>query len=55
MLVGVTDRGAVILVFGLNAMMTLFAIMMELHNQTTAKTGTDCAFHKVGEDANRTK
>jgi hypothetical protein len=38
MLVGVTDLGALILLFGLNAMMNLFGIMMELHNQTTAKT-----------------
>jgi hypothetical protein len=38
MLVGVTDLGALILLFGINAMMNLFGIMMELHNQTTAKT-----------------
>jgi hypothetical protein len=38
MLVGVTDLGALVLLFGLNAMMNLFGIMMELHNQTTAKT-----------------
>jgi hypothetical protein len=38
MLVGVTDLGALILLFGLNAMMNLFGIMMELHNQTTVKT-----------------
>jgi len=38
MLVGVTDLGALILLFGLNAMMNLFGIMMELHNQTAAKT-----------------
>ncbi len=38
MLVGVTDLGALILLFGINAMMNLFGIMMELHNQTTART-----------------
>jgi hypothetical protein len=38
MLVGLWDLGAIILIFGLNAMMNLFGIMMELHNQTTKKT-----------------
>jgi hypothetical protein len=38
MLVGVTDLGALILLFGINATMNLFGIMMELHNQTTART-----------------
>ncbi len=38
MLVGVTDLGALILLFGINATMNLFGIMMELHNQTTVKT-----------------
>ncbi len=38
MLVGLWDLGAMILIFGLNAMMNLFGIMMELHNQTTGKT-----------------
>jgi hypothetical protein len=38
MLVGVTDLGALILLFGLNAMMNLFGILMELHNQTTKTT-----------------
>jgi len=38
MLVGVSDLGALILIFGLNAMMNLFGIMMELHNQNTKKT-----------------
>ena len=38
MLVGLWDLGALILIFGLNAMMNLFGIMMELHNQTTEKT-----------------
>ncbi len=38
MLVGVWDLGAIIAIFGINAMMNLFGIMMELHNQTTART-----------------
>ncbi len=38
MLVGVTDLGALILMFGINAMMNLFGNLMELHNQTTSKT-----------------
>ena len=38
MLVGVWDLGALILLFGLNAMMNLFGIMMEYHNQHTEKT-----------------
>jgi hypothetical protein len=38
MLVGVSDLGALILMFGINAMMNLFGILMELHNQTTKKT-----------------
>ena len=38
MLVGINDLAAVILIFGLNAMMNLFGIMMEKHNQTTEKT-----------------
>jgi hypothetical protein len=38
MLVGLWDLGALILIFGLNAMMNLFGIMMELHNQTTERT-----------------
>ena len=38
MLVGINDLAAVILIFGLNAMMNLFGIMMERHNQTTGKT-----------------
>ena len=38
MLVGLWDLGALILIFGLNAMMNLFGIMMEKHNQTTART-----------------
>ena len=38
MLVGLWDLGALILIFGLNAMMNLFGIMMEKHNQTTGKT-----------------
>ena len=38
MLSGLWDLGAIILIFGLNAMMNLFGIMMELHNQKTQKT-----------------
>jgi hypothetical protein len=38
MLVGITDLGALILMFGINAMMNLFGIMMEYHNQTLKKT-----------------
>jgi hypothetical protein len=38
MLVGIWDLGAMILMFGLNAMMNLFGVLMELHNQTTKKT-----------------
>lgn len=38
MLVGVSDLGALILMFGINAMMNLFGIMMELHNQNTKRT-----------------
>lgn len=37
MLSGLWDLGAIILIFGLNAMMNLFGIMMELQNQTTKK------------------
>jgi len=38
MLVGVWDLGTMIVMFGVNAAMNLFGIMMELHNQTTTKT-----------------
>ena len=38
MLVGMWDLGSLILIFGVNAMMNLFGIMMELHNQTTERT-----------------
>ncbi len=38
MLVGIWDLGTMILAFGVNAMMNLFGIMMELHNQNTSKT-----------------
>jgi len=38
MLSGMWDLGVIILIFGLNAMMNLFGILMELHNQTTKKT-----------------
>jgi hypothetical protein len=38
MLVGVWDLGTLIVMFGINATMNLFGIMMELHNQTTKRT-----------------
>jgi hypothetical protein len=38
MLVGIYDVGAIILIFGINAMMNLFGNMMEFHNQLTSKT-----------------
>ena len=38
MLSGIWDLGAIILIFGINAMMNLFGIMMEYHNQKTQKT-----------------
>ncbi len=38
MLVGVYDLSTLILMFGINAMMILFGLMMEIHNQTTKKT-----------------
>jgi len=38
MLVGVYDLSTLILAFGLNAMMILFGLVMEVHNQTTKKT-----------------
>lgn len=38
MLSGLWDLGAIILIFGINAMMNLFGIMMEYHNQHTEKT-----------------
>jgi len=38
MLIGVWDLGTIIVLFGINATMNLFGIMMELHNQTTKKT-----------------
>jgi len=38
MLSGVWDLGAIILIFGINAMMNLFGIMMEYHNQKTEET-----------------
>ncbi|KPL23100.1 MAG: hypothetical protein AMJ93_05460 [Anaerolineae bacterium SM23_84] len=38
MLVGIWDLGSLILLFGINAMMNLFGIMMELHNQSAEKT-----------------
>jgi len=38
MLSGLWDLGAIILIFGLNAMMNLFGIMMEYHNQNLQRT-----------------
>ena len=38
MLVGLWDLGVLILLFGINASMNLFGIMMEYHNQYTEKT-----------------
>jgi len=38
MLVGIWDLGTMIVMFGINATMNLFGIMMELHNQRTTKT-----------------
>lgn len=38
LLVGFQDLGGLIVLFGLNASMNLFGIMMELHNQTTERT-----------------
>jgi hypothetical protein len=37
-LVGITNLGALIAMFGVNAAMNLFGIMMEKHNQNTTKT-----------------
>lgn len=38
MLTGISDFPALVMLFTLNAIMNLFGLMMELHNQTTAKT-----------------
>jgi hypothetical protein len=38
MLTGVSDAGALLAIFGVNATMLLFGLMMELHNQTTSRT-----------------
>jgi hypothetical protein len=38
MLTGIYDIGILLPLFGLNACMNLFGLMMELHNQTTEKT-----------------
>jgi hypothetical protein len=38
MLVGIWDLGTMIVLFGINAAMNFFGIMMELHNQKTEKT-----------------
>jgi len=37
-LVGIRDLGSIILIFSLNAMMNLFGVVMEYHNQNTKKT-----------------
>jgi hypothetical protein len=37
-LVGIRDLGSIILIFSLNAMMNLFGVVMEYHNQHTKKT-----------------
>jgi hypothetical protein len=38
MLVGIWDLGTIIVLFGVNAAMNFFGIMMELHNQYTERT-----------------
>lgn len=38
MLSGIWDLGAILLMFGINAMMNLFGIMMEYHNQGAPRT-----------------
>jgi Heliorhodopsin len=38
MLVGIYDVASLLLIFALNATMTLFGRLMELHNQATART-----------------
>jgi hypothetical protein len=38
MFFGVYDLGSLILIFGINATMNFFGLMMELHNQTTERT-----------------
>ena len=38
LLIGLYDLGALILIFGVNASMNLFGILMEMHNQYTEKT-----------------
>jgi hypothetical protein len=38
MFFGIYDYGALVAIFGLNGMMQMFGLMMELHNQTTKKT-----------------
>jgi hypothetical protein len=38
MITGVSDVGALIALFGVNATMLLFGLLMELHNQTTDRT-----------------
>ena len=38
MLVGIYDIASLLPIFGVNAMMILFGLMMELHNESTSKT-----------------
>jgi len=45
MLVGIYDLGAMIALFGVNAAMNLFGMLMELHNQTTKKTDWTSFFY----------
>jgi len=53
MLVGINDLAAVILIFGLNAMMNLFGIMMEKHNQLTSKTDWTSFIYGVSPASSR--
>jgi hypothetical protein len=47
LLVGVWDVGALIAMFGINAAMNLFGLMMELHNQHTEKTDWTSYYYGV--------
>lgn len=46
MLTGIYDMASLILLFGLNAMMNLMGLMMEIHNQTTRRT--DWTAYRLG-------
>jgi len=46
MLTGIYDMASLILLFGLNAVMNLMGLMMELHNRTTK--GTDWTAYHIG-------